>query len=300
MKSSNVIKEKLSGVFVPIITPFINDIIEYKSLLNNIKKLNSSSIKGYFVLGSYGENKSLAMAEKIKILELFKENKKDKIIIVNASCESSMETIKFGKEAQKRGADFIAALTPSYFNRQINDDVLIDYYSEIAESLENPILLYNAPGFAGGKKLSSKVVEILASHPNIVGIKDSTSDSIMDFIISTTDINNFYILSGSINNFFIGILNGAIGGVLSMANAFPEIFCRLYDLLIKNRLADARKLNLKLLVLKKEISKYGVSGIKALTSLAGLFGGEPRRPLKALNPDQIEEIQNLLIKIGFH
>ncbi len=294
MKSLNVIRDKLSGVFVPVVTPFIKDITEYESLMNNIRKLNSSSVKGYFVLGSNGENKSLTTEEKMKILEIFEENKSNKTIIVNCGCESSMETIKFGREAVKRGADFIAALTPSYFNRQINENELTDYYFEIAESIKKPLILYNAPAFAGGKKIMPAVVKNLALHQNIVGIKDSSSDSIMDYIISTFDISNFFVLSGTINNFFIGILNGAIGGVLSIANAFPEILCRLYSLLIENNIGEAKELNLKMLILSKEISKYGVSGVKALMTLNDFFGGEPRRPLRALDTEQIEKIKNLL------
>ena len=69
-------KEKLSGVFVPTITPFINDEIQYDKLEQNLKKLNQTGIRGHLALGSNGEYKSLTWNEKLKVLEIFVKNKR--------------------------------------------------------------------------------------------------------------------------------------------------------------------------------------------------------------------------------
>lgn len=292
-------KEKLSGVFVPTIIPFIDDEIQYRKLEKNLKKLNSTPICGHLALGSNGEYKSLSRKEQLKILEIFVENKGDKIIMAGTGCESTKETIKLSKEAKKIGADFVSVLTPSYFLKQINDNLLVDYYTEIAENINIPLLIYNAPGFAGGVKISPGAVRKLANHPNIVGMKDSSPAGLMGFISSTLDIDDFNILAGSINFFFTGLICGAVGGILSLANAFPDACCNLYRLYIDRKIEEAKKLNLKLFKINTQVSgRYGVSGVKAATSLAGLFGGEPRRPLKPLSVDQINEIRNLLMDEG--
>jgi 4-hydroxy-2-oxoglutarate aldolase len=294
-----MIKEKLSGVFVPVITPFINDEIQYDKLEENIIKLNKTSISGYLVLGSNGENKSLTTDEKFEILRLFIKNKGSKVIMAGTGCESTRETINLSIEAARIGVDFVSILSPSYFAKQIKDEIIIDYYSDIADSVNIPILIYNAPNFAGGVKISPKVVKVLAEHPNIVGMKDSSADGIMGFLSVIRDIKNFSVIAGSANFFLTGLICGASGGILSLANAFPDICCNLYKAFIENKMEEALKLHFKIFKLNSIVSgSGGVSAVKAAATLAGFFGGEPRRPLRPLGDLQVNEMKNYLKEEG--
>ncbi|MCL5070869.1 MAG: dihydrodipicolinate synthase family protein [Actinobacteria bacterium] len=288
-------KEKLSGVFVPAITPFADDEILYDKLTDNIKKFNRTKIRGYLVLGSNGENKSLTTDEKLKVFEIFVKNKGEKVIMAGTGCESTKETISLSKEAIKLGVDFISVLTPSYFAKQIKDEILIDYYTEIADNVNVPILIYNAPGFAGGVKISSKAVGKLAIHKNIIGMKDSSTDGIMGFLAAVREIADFHVIAGSANFFLTGLICGAVGGILSLANAFPEICCELYDKFSNGKIEEAVNLHFKVFKLNTKVSgSGGVSAVKAAATIAGYFGGEPRKPLKPLSKDQAEELRKYL------
>ena len=292
-------KEKLSGVFVPAITPFANDEILYDKLADNIKKFNRTKIRGYLALGSNGENKSLTMDEKLKVLEVFVKNKGDKVIMAGTGCESTKETVSFSREAIKLGADFASVLTPSYFAKQINDETLIDYYTEIADSVDAPILIYNAPGFAGGVKISPKAAGKLAAHKNVIGMKDSSTDGIMGFLAATRKIADFHVIAGSANFFLTSLMCGATGGILSLANAFPEICCELYSKFIDGKIEEAIDLHFKVFKLNSKVSgSGGVSAVKAAATIAGYFGGEPRKPLRPLSEDQVEEMRKYLKEEG--
>lgn len=294
-----MIKEKLSGVFVPAVTPFINDEIQFDKLEKNIRKLNETSIRGYLALGSNGENKSLTYDEKLKVLELFVKNKSDKVIMAGTGCESTRETISFSRDAAKIGVDFVSVLTPSYFAKQMKDEILLDYYTEIAENSSVPVLIYNAPGFAGGVKVSPKVAGKLAVHENIVGMKDSSTDGIMGYLAASRDIENFHVIAGSANFFLTGLMCGATGGILSIANAFPGICCDLYDCFANGDIEKAIDVHFKVFKLNSKVSgSGGVSAVKAAATLAGYYGGEPRRPLKPLAPAQIEEMEKYLKEEG--
>ena len=48
-------KEKLSGIFAPVVTPFVNDQVELGFLRENLQKLGESDLTGYLALGSNGE-----------------------------------------------------------------------------------------------------------------------------------------------------------------------------------------------------------------------------------------------------
>ena len=49
------IKEKLAGVFSPMVTPFRKDEILFDGLAENVEKMNRTGLRGYFVLGTNGE-----------------------------------------------------------------------------------------------------------------------------------------------------------------------------------------------------------------------------------------------------
>lgn len=295
-----MIKEELSGVFIPAITPFAeNEEVQYDKLGENIKKYNKTSIRGYLALGSNGENKSLTFEEKLKILEIFVKNKDDKVVMAGTGCESTKETIEFSLKAGEIGADFVSVLTPSYFAKQMKDEILIDYYTEIADNIKVPLLIYNAPGFAGGVKISPKAVSKLAEHKNIVGMKDSSTDGIMGYLAATRRIDEFCIIAGSANFFFTGLICGATGGILSLANSFPEKCCELYDAFKSGDMDKAIKLHFEIFALNSKVSgSGGVSAVKAATTIAGYNGGIPRRPLKPLPELQYEEMEKYFKEKG--
>ncbi len=67
---------KLSGVFVPISTPFATDeTVDYDALIFNVERYARSGVLGYLALGSNGENKSLTEDEKLRVLETIVGNK---------------------------------------------------------------------------------------------------------------------------------------------------------------------------------------------------------------------------------
>ncbi len=292
-------KDKLSGVFVPTITPFINDEIQYDKLEQNLKELNKSAIRGHLALGSNGEYKSLTWDEKLEVLEIFVKNKGDKVIMAGTGCESTREAIMLSREAEKIGADFVSVLTPSYFKKIIDDEVLINYYTEIADNISLPLLIYNAPGFTGGVTVSRKAIRKLAGHPNILGMKDSSKAGIMGYITSTMDIEDFHVLAGSINFFFTGLVCGAVGGVLSLSNVIPELCCKLYDLYKEGKIEEAKDLHLKLFKINGKVSgTSAVCGVKAAATIFGYFGGEPRSPLMPLDSKKIGELRKYFKKEG--
>ena len=97
------IKQKLSGVFTPVVTPFKNDELLFDDLKYNINKLNKTGVTGYLALGSNGEFRSLSDIEQFKVLEVFAENKGDKVIMAGTACESTKQTIEKNKRSRGYG-----------------------------------------------------------------------------------------------------------------------------------------------------------------------------------------------------
>ena len=290
---------KLKGVFIPITTPFEqNGEVAYEALKANMKKYAASGINGYLVMGSNGENKSLTLSEKEAIVKIIIDNKgPEQVVMVGCIFESTMESIEFAKKSEELGADFITILPPSYFKSQMTDEVLIKFFTDIASSVSIPCLIYNAPQYAGGVSVSVNVIKEVSKHPNIVGMKDSSTGNIEKYLMAVDD--SFIVMAGSINFFFNSLMMGAIGGVLSLADSFPDLAIELYNCEVNLDMEKGIELNKKVLRLNKAISgKNGVAGVKAAMDLAGYYGGNPRLPLLPIKEEDLETLKKVLIEEG--
>jgi len=291
-------EKKLMGVFAPITTPFDDKgEVAYDKLISNMKFYAKSGLKGYLALGSNGENKSLTTEEKAKVLDtIIKHKGANQYVMAGCIFESTKETIEFAKVAEGLGADFITLLPPSYFKKEMTDAVLLRYFSDVANSVKKPCLVYNAPQFCGGTVLSTGLIKDLAKHPNIVGVKDSSNaGNIEGYLFAVRDI--FNVIPGSANFFMGALFMGANGGVISLANIFPDMTCKLYDLVIAKKYEEAFKLNEKVILTNKSVSGTGgVAAVKYAMDLAGLYGGNPRLPLLPLGDDTKKKIEDYLKK----
>jgi 4-hydroxy-2-oxoglutarate aldolase len=295
------LKEKLSGIFPPVMTPFNAGKIDYDGLAFNIKRMNGIKLRGYMPLGSNGEFRSLTDDESVEVLKVINKNRtKDKILMAGTGRESAYATIEFTKKAADVGVDFASIISPHYYAKKMTDEALIRYFTEVADASPVPILMYCAPGFAAGVIISVKAVSELAQHPNIVGMKDTSKEDIASYVEAVPAGAEFYVLAGSITKFLYGLQSGAVGGVLSLANYFPELCCNLQSLFQEGKMDEAEALNRCLLALNENTSaKSGVAGVKAAMNLLGWKGGEPRVPLLPLSSADIESLRTVLKSGGF-
>lgn len=293
--------KKLMGVFAPISTPFTAEgKVDYEGLAANVKRYAAAGLKGYLALGSNGENKSLSNEEKLRVLETIVQNKgADQTVMAGCIFESTIETIEMGREMCKLGADFLTLLPPCYFKKQMTDDVLLRYFSDVADAVSVPCLVYNAPQYAGGVGLSPKLIRRCADHPNIVGVKDSSTGNMESILFAVKDKPDFTVMAGSVNNFFTAMTMGGAGGVLSLSNSFPEITVELYDLLVAQKWPEAIAMNTRLLEINRVIGGAGgVPAVKAAMDMNGLVGGEPRLPLLPLTEAQKEDLKAKIVGFG--
>ena len=292
-------REKLSGVFAPITTPFDeNGEVSFQGLEENIRKLNSSRLRGYLVLGTNGEFKSLSEAERRKVLEtVIQVSAKDKVIMAGTGRESTHHSIRATKEAAAIGAHFASLIAPSFFAKKMTDQVLSSHFRQIADASPIPVLLYNNPEVAV-VTFSTGLVGEISKHPNIVGMKDSSKGNFASYLLAAG--LDFNLLAGSANFFFEALVMGGVGGVLSIANFAPDACRKVYDLWKAEKLEEAKAEQYRLMTLNQKVSgKFGVAGVKAAMDLAGFYGGPPRAPLLPLTADEKKKLKEDLLNSGF-
>jgi 4-hydroxy-2-oxoglutarate aldolase len=296
--SSSDLGRSLSGVFAPISTPFdSSEDVDFAALAFNMEFYGSSGIRGYLALGSNGENRSLTEEEKLRVLgEIIKRKATDQVVMAGATYDAQRDTERFLDCAADLGADFGLVLSPGYFRKQMTEDVLYRYFSTLADRARIPVLIYNAPGFCG-VTVSPALVGRLAAHPNIVGMKDSASSGIENFLGFQSE--TFNVLAGSANFLFPAMMRNSPGGTVSLANSFPAIAMELFECGKARDEARGPALQERVTRINHAISGgYGVAGVKAAMNLAGLRGGIPRRPLTPLTPEQTAGMAAILKSEG--
>ena len=290
---------KLSGVFAPMTTPFDDQgNVLLDKMAFNVRKLNESRLRGYLVLGTNGEFRSLSTPESMEVLKtVVKTASPDKVVMAGTGAESTSVSIELCHQAAEIGAHYGSLITPYFFAKKMSDSALINHFTRVAENSPIPVLLYNNPGVTG-ITMSTTVIKEVSSHPKILGMKDSSPGNLSAYILNAQP--GFCLLAGSANFFFTGLLMGAVGGVLSLADAFPEPCCKLYDLGVSGKLEEGRELQFYLMEINQMVSgKYGVAGVKAAMDFAGFYGGPTRAPLAPLTTDEKRKLQEGLVSAGF-
>jgi 4-hydroxy-2-oxoglutarate aldolase len=292
-------REKLSGVFAPIATPFDEEgNLLLDQLASNIRKLNESGLRGYLVLGTNGEFKSLLEAERRKVLEtVLSVSAKDKVVMAGTGRESTYESIIASKEAASMRADFVSLIAPSFFAKKMTDQVLLRHFRLIADVSPVPVLLYNNPEVAV-LTFSTSLIGEISKHPNIVGMKDTSKGNFASYLLAAGP--EFNLLAGSASYFFEALVMGGVGGVLSIANFAPDACCKVFDLWRAGKFEEARTEQYRLMTLNQKVSgKFGVAGVKAAMDFAEFYGGPPRAPLFPLTMDEKIKLREELTVAGF-
>jgi 4-hydroxy-2-oxoglutarate aldolase len=286
----------LKGIYPPLTTPFVRDVVAYNKLIENLKKYNQKGLSGYVVLGSNGESVFLTKKEKLKLISTVREHSDNKTLIAGTGLESIKETIDLTNESAKNGADYALIITPSFYKTAMNHKVLLNYYTAVADSISIPLIIYSVTKFTN-VNIEIETIAKLAEHPNIIGIKNS-SENIAE--INATIYNtpkDFDVLVGTGSVLLYGLISGAVGGILALANIAPDECIKIFDLFSEGKLNEAKEIQSRMHAVNKAITAtYGVAGLKASMGLLGYYGGQPRKPLQPLTSSNMKKLKPILLK----
>nr|XP_022336593.1 4-hydroxy-2-oxoglutarate aldolase, mitochondrial-like [Crassostrea virginica] len=290
----------VSGIFPPIATPFNKDeSIAFDKLSENMHKWNKIPFAGYVVQGSNGEYVYQTVEERIQVVEhVAKTAAPGKVILAGSGCESTRDTIEMTNQMADVGAHAALVVTPSYYKNGMHNRAMINHFTKVADNSKIPILLYSVPGNTG-IDLDPEVIITLATHPNIVGLKDSGGDiAKLAHLVFKTRHDEFQIMAGSAGFLLPAYLIGCVGGVCGAANMLGQELCDLEQLYKQGKLEEATKLQQRLVAPNSFVTKkFGVPGLKVAMEWFGYYGGPVRSPLQPITTEQ-EEIMRAVFKLS--
>jgi len=285
------------GVFAPIPTPFDrNEQLDESRLRSACARWAASPLSGLVVLGSTGEAALLDEDESDRAVSIAREVwPSGRPFIVGTGRESTAATIHATRRAAALGADAVLVRTPGFYKSQMNTDVFVRHYTAVADASPIPVLLYNFSAVTGVNLLPAAVAA-LATHRNVIGVKESGGDiaQIAEFVVRTRA--DFNVLAGSSTTFYAALGVGAVGGILALACVLPDACVRLFDLTRAGQHAEASALQRRLLGIAKLVgSMHGIAGLKAALKLVGCDVGNPRSPLVPVSDATVAVLREALV-----
>ena len=160
----------IKGSIVALVTPFHEDgSVNFEKLEELLEWHIENKTDGILVLGTTGESSTMTQEEDDEVVECAIRVVNHRVpVIVGAGSNSTQAMKERSIKYEKMGADQLLLISP-YYNKT-NEKGMIAHFTECADAVNIPIILYNVPGRTGCA-ISENAVKVLSQHPNIIGIK---------------------------------------------------------------------------------------------------------------------------------
>ena len=224
MARSSTIEMKVpvrGGSVVALVTPMTeSNTIDYGKLDELLKWHVREGTDGIVVLGTTGESSMISFDDRAKIIKASVASVNGAVpIIVGTGTIEANKVIDLSRQALDLGADATLVITPYYVKPP--QRALVSHFTTIADAVEIPMILYNCPGRTG-VDLKPETLSNLASHRNIIGIKDATGDLSRVESIRSICGKNFLLYSGEDDNGCEFVRRGGDGVISVTANVAPN------------------------------------------------------------------------------
>ena len=290
----------LKGIYVPILTPMDeNENVDIEKLRKQVNFVIDGGVSGTLAHGSNSEFYMFDDEDYELIVKTIIEEVKGRVpVIMGIGAIRTSKCVKLAQLGKRIGVDGVALLQPMFLKP--TEEELYLHYKTVAESIEElPLLIYNNPRI--GYTLSADLVEKLARNvKNIVGIKDSSGDinQLLEFIRRTRDIE-FKIFGGKDTLLFSSLTVGAVGGVCTAANIFPELVTSIYNKYKEGDLKESLELQFKLNPVRLSMDKASFPvATKDMANINKMNVGEPIKPSLPSNKTVVDFMAEKMAEAG--
>ncbi len=279
-----------SGVCTALVTPFLQDRINYPMLQQLILRQINAGVNAVVLAGTTGESATLSDLEKLELIQKGKQYAGNECLIIAGTGSNSTEhAIALSKEAEEAGADALLIVSP-YYNKS-TDEGLFRHYMSIAHNVSIPIILYNVPSRTG-VDIPVSVYQRLSAIPNIAGVKEAGTDMGKIIRIRRSCHPSFHIWSGN-DELTLPVISLGGKGVISVtSNVYPLEMQQLCHMALNGNYEAAAVLQQELQPIQEALfCEINPIPVKAAMSFIGYDCGKCRMPLTELAPQHWETLK---------
>ncbi len=248
---------------------------------------------GLYITGSTGESFLMTSEERKRQAEIVMEEAGEKIpVVVHIGAMSTRESIALARHAERIGAAGISSVPPFYF--RYNEEQIIGYYRDIAESTNLPLIVYNVP-LAG--MLTVDMIQKLSEIENVWGVKYTGTALYEVTRIRDACKQGFRIYGGCDELGSSNIALGVDGIIGTFYNCIPDLYQRIWNAVKSSDVKTAAELQQKAL----HVISLGVDSgsmmacMKLWLRAAGVPAGYARRPFTNFTPEEADLLVSRLI-----
>lgn len=290
-------KTIFTGAATALITPFKNGAVDFESFGTIIDAQIAAGIDALVVCGTTGEASTLTDDEQIDTIAYAVNRVGGRVpVIAGAGSNDTDHAIKLCRRSCEVGADALLVVTP-YYNKT-SQRGLIAMYTEIADSVDKPLILYNVPSRTG-VNIEPATYAALADHPNIVGIKEAGGNfsQIAQTMALVGDKLDLY--SGNDDQIAPVLALGGKGVISVLSNVLPAETSRMCHAFFEGNTKECADLQYKYLSLTNALfSDVNPIPVKEAMAMLGYCEGDMRKPLFPMEEGKKENLRRELIKAG--
>ena len=294
---------KFSGVLSPVLTPFTKDLKpDSKRLVKQCRWLLSQNVS-LAVFGTTSEANSLALEEKISLLDdLIEAGIDPALLMPGTGCCSLTETVQLTTHAVQLGCQGTLMLPPFYYT-DATDDGLFRSYAETIERVGDnalKIYLYDIPRFTGVNISLELIERLITSYPSVIaGIKDSSGNWENTQNILEREWDDFRVFCGSETFLLQTMRAGGSGCISATVNINPSAIHNLYKEWESNQADDLQQ---RLNQVRHTVEAYPM--IPALKSVVSHYRKDldwsiVRPPFISLEQETQQKLVQKLDQVGF-
>jgi len=287
-----------SGVYTALVTPFTqNGEFDSQKLKEIVDFQITEGISGLVPVGTTGESPTLSIHENIEVIELVvKQSDGRKKVIAGTGSNCTSEALEMTKAAKDIGADASLQVAP-YYNKP-SQEGLYRHFMTIADKIDLPLVVYNIQG-RSGVNIETETLLRLASHPNIVAVKEASGNFGQMMDVLNKKPKDFVLLSGDDNIAMPITLMGGSGVISVASNLIPRKMEEMIGAALKGNVENAKSIHYSLLPLFQSMSlETNPIPVKSAMAITGMLEEVYRLPLCPLSEGNREKLQAVLKQQG--
>ena len=287
------------GSGVALVTPFKENLeVDYEQLRKLCDWHVEHGTDAIIVCGTTGEASTLTEEEHSECIAVVAEQVNGRIpVIAGTGSNATYTAVKLSKEAEQSGVDGLLIVTP-YYNKATQQG-LIRHYTEIAEAVSTPIIMYNVPSRTGCNIQPATAAQLAKEVDNIVAIKEASGNisQIADLAAMADGCIDIY--SGNDDQVLPLLALGGIGVISVTANIIPEDTSRLVHSFLEGNIEESRRLQLKVMELCHALfCEVNPIPVKKAVELMGLCNGYVRMPMTEMEAKNAERLKKAMQDYG--
>lgn len=260
-------------------------------------KLVDEGCDAILLSGTTGESPTTHQPEKNDLTDAVREAVGNRAFILCGACSNdTAHAVRIAEGAQEHGADGILVVSP-YYNRPSQEGLRAHVHA-VANATDLPIMLYDIPGRTG-IAFSDATLDVLAQHPRIRAVKDSTGD--IETGVERMHRTGLEYYSGDDGLNFAWMTGGASGFISVVAHIASTHYRRMIELLDGDRVWEARELSYSLRPLVHAIMGGGQGAVLAKYALwlQGVIDSPAvRLPMVGISDAEVSALRRAMSRAG--